>query len=59
MKQFLVRAERAVLRVLLAPKLRPVERELAERVARSLAVRAGLSSAVIAIVVELIDRVLT
>jgi hypothetical protein len=57
LKKFLVRLERTVLRAFLAPELRPIERELAERVARSLAVRVGLSSAVIAVLVELVDRV--
>lgn len=58
MKKILVRLERALVRVALAPELRPLERDLALRLARSVALRVGLSSVVVASVVELINRYL-
>lgn len=59
MKKFLSRAEHALVRVVLNPKYRPMEQELAVKLARSVAVRWGLSSAVLAAVLEVIDRVLS
>lgn len=56
MKKFLVRVERALVRVLLAPELRPLERAVALPLARSVLVRVGASSAVVALAVDLIDR---
>lgn len=56
MKKFLSRAEHAVLRLLVRPELRPLEHAALSALARSLAVRFGLSSAALALVVELIDR---
>lgn len=56
MKKFLVRLERGLVRVLLAPELRVLEHDLAVRLARRLAVRVGLSSAVLGVVLELINR---
>lgn len=57
MKKFLVRAERAVVKALLAPELRPLEHDFARRLAASVLVRVGASSAVVALAVEVIDRV--
>lgn len=59
MKKFLCHAEQALVRVVLNPKYRPLEQELAVKLARSVAVRWGLSSAVLAAVLEVIDRVLS
>lgn len=56
MKKFLVRAERAVVKAALAPELRPLEHTLARRLAVSVLVRVGASSAVVGVAVELIDR---
>lgn len=58
MKKFLVRAERAVLKVVVAPEFRPVERDVASRLARSILVRVGASAAVSGLVLELISKYL-
>jgi hypothetical protein len=55
-KKFLVRVERAAVKVALKPEFRPLEHDLAVRVARSVLVRVGASSLVIGFAVELIDK---
>lgn len=57
MKKFLARLERAIVSVLVRPDLRPAEHALAVSLARSILVRIGASGAVVALIVELIDRV--
>lgn len=57
MKKFLARCERALVRLVLNPKYRPLEEQLAVKVARSVAIRWGLSSAALALMLEVIDRV--
>lgn len=56
MKKILVRVERALVRVLLAPALRPAEHEAAVWAARQVAKRVGASAALVAVAVELINR---
>lgn len=59
MKKFLVRAERAVVKALLSPAVRPLEHEIVKGVALRVLVRFGVSSALVALVVEMIDRYLS
>lgn len=59
MKKFVYRAEKALVAVVLNPRLRPAEYSLAVAVAKNVAIRWGLSSAVLAGALELIDRVMS
>jgi hypothetical protein len=54
MKKFLVRAERAALKVALSPELRPVERDLAQKAIA----RFATSAAAVAILSALADHFL-
>jgi hypothetical protein len=56
LKKVLVRVERAVIRVLVTPSLRPAEHDAALWVARQVAKRVGASAAIVAVAVELINR---
>lgn len=56
MKKVLVRVERAFVRVLVAPALRPAEHDAAVWAARQVAKRVGASAAIVAVAVELINR---
>lgn len=58
MKKFVARVERAVLKVVVSPEFRPLEREVASRLARSILVRVGASAAVSGLVFELISKFL-
>jgi hypothetical protein len=59
LKKFLARAERALVALVLNPQYRPFEHELAVKVAKSVAIRWGLSSAALTLVLEVLDRVLS
>jgi hypothetical protein len=57
LKKFFARAERALVHLVLNPKYRPLEYRLAVKLAKSVALRWGLSTAVLAAALEVIDRV--
>lgn len=58
MKKFVHRAEKALVALVLNPRLRPAEHSLAVALAKNVALRWGLSSVVLTAALEVIDRVL-
>lgn len=56
MKKFLVRVERAAVRLALNKKYRPAEHTVAVALARSVLVRVGASSVVVGLAVAAIDQ---
>lgn len=58
MKKVLVRVERAVLHVLVSPKLRPLEDKAAVALAKSVAARVGIGAVVLGAVLDVIQQFL-